>query len=611
MARSLLISCIQPLKTMQRIVNKFLGQNAYQQIARFLPHLKPFWKRGILACSLMIVNTLLQSALPLVTMFVIDKVFTGQQVNLFVLICIGYVALNLFHALSSFLQGFVLIKIRNKIIYDIKLKLFEHLERQSLNFFHQKQSGYLTARSQRDVDALQGFMGETILAYIMDVMTFCIGVVLIFWLQAKLAVISLSILPFYILTLRLFNKRLRDLSYESMEKMSRVYSETQEKFAGIYTIFSFCREKYEAMRFAGKLRESVRVQVKYELVSLVAQSTIMFIGSLGPLAIMYFGGREIIQGRMTIGEFVAFNAYIHYLFGPAQGLTGLNLAIQSSLAALGRIFELFDSKTEIRETAFPVNLPADPRQIVYSHVSFRYEGNQDPVLRDISFRISAGETYAIVGHSGAGKTTLVNLLPRFFDPEDGRILIDGVDIREVSVRDLRRIIGIVPQDIFLFNGTVRDNIGYGKKNATDEQIILAAKAANAHGFIVDLPKGYDTEVGERGVLLSGGEKQRIAIARAALKNPKILILDEATASLDSESELLIQDALRELAKDKATLVIAHRLSTVLNATKILVLREGRNIEMGSHAELYGQNGFYRHLYDTQFYSRDNRIVTER
>jgi subfamily B ATP-binding cassette protein MsbA len=595
---------------MKKIVNKFLGENAYQQITRFMPYVKPFWKRGALACSLMIINTLLQSALPLVTMFVIDKVFTGQQVNLFVLICIGYLALNVFHSISTFLQGFFLIKIRNKIIFNIKLKLFEHLERQSLNFFHQKQSGYLTSRSQRDVDTLQGFMGETVLAYVMDIMTFCIGIVLIFWLQAKLAVIALCILPFYILTLRIFNKKLRDLSYESMEKVSKVYSETQEKFAGIYTIFSFCREKYEAMRFAKKLRESVRVQVKYEMVSLIAESAIMFIGSLGPLAIMYFGGREIIQGRMTIGEFVAFNAYIRYLFGPAQGITGLNLAIQASLAALGRIFELFDSKTEIQDPPSPVTLPGVPRQVVYSHVSFRYDKNQEHVLRDINFRISAGETYAIVGLSGAGKTTLVNLLPRFFDPEKGRILIDGIDIRDVSIRDLRQIIGIVPQDIFLFTGTIRENIGYGRRNATKEQIIQASKAANAHDFIMGLPEGYNTEVGERGVLLSGGEKQRIAIARAALKDPKILILDEATASLDSESESLIQAALKELAKDKASLVIAHRLSTILSATKILVLHEGKNIEMGNHAELYEQNGFYRNLYDTQFRKQDNKIVTE-
>jgi subfamily B ATP-binding cassette protein MsbA len=570
--------------------------------------MKPFWKRGALAGVFMIINTLCQSALPLVTMFVIDKVFTGKEIGIFPLICIGYLSLNLFHAITTLLQSYLFIKIRNKIVFDIKISLFEHLEMQSLNFFHKNQSGYLTSRLQHDVDSLQVFMAETLLVYVMDILTFCIGVVLIFWLQAKLAVISLCILPFFVLSLRIFNRKLRDLSRNSMEKVSRAYGEMQEKFSGIYTVIAFCREKYEAMRCARKLQESVDVRVKYEIMSSFANTTTMFIGSLGPLAIMFFGGREIINGNMTIGEFVAFNAYIRYLFGPAKGITDLNFAIQTALAALGRIFELFDMKPEIRESSSPAAIPDAPAEVTYSHVDFRYERGSELVLRDIEFSIKAGEVFALVGLSGAGKTTLVNLLPRFFDPEKGMILINGVDIRSVRLSDLRRIIGVVPQDIFLFNGTIRENIGYGKIDSHEHDIIEAAKAANAHDFIVSLQRGYDTEVGERGVLLSGGEKQRIAIARSALKDPRILILDEATASLDSESERLIQNALARLTRDKATLVIAHRLSTVLNATNILVLHEGRIVEKGSHEELHDKCGFYRNLYDTQF--RKNEHLSE-
>lgn len=390
-----------------------------------------------------------------------------------------------------------------------------------------------------------------------------------------------------------------------MEKHSQAYNEIQEKYAGIYTIFSFGREKYESIRCTRKLRESTQIQVKYEIMSSVAQMTTMFIGSLGPLAVLYYGGQEIMQGNMTIGEFWAFNAYLGFLFGPVQGITNLNFAIQNALAAMGRIFELFDTKPEIRESPSPVPLPSQPGVVIYSRVSFQYKTNNDLILNNINFEIKSGEVYALIGLSGAGKTTLVNLLPRFYDPIEGKISINGVDIREVSLKALRGIIGVVPQDIFLFSGTVRENIAYGNKRATKDDIYAAAKAANAHNFIIKLPRGYDTEVGERGVKLSGGEKQRIAIARAALKNPKILILDEATASLDSESEILIQDALKRLTVDKATIVIAHRLTTIMNATKILVLNNGEIIEKGDHKELYHQDGFYRKLYNTQFRDKDN------
>jgi subfamily B ATP-binding cassette protein MsbA len=393
-----------------------------------------------------------------------------------------------------------------------------------------------------------------------------------------------------------------------MEKYSRAYNTMQEKFAGIYTIFSFGREKFEAMRCTRSLRESTQVQVKFEISNSLAQMTSMFIGSLGPLAVLFYGGQEIMRGNMTIGEFYAFNAYLGYLFGPAHAITNLNFEIQSSLAALGRIFELFDSRPEIAESARPVPVPAELREIEYSGVSFRYGAKADLVLREIDFRIRTGEFFALVGLSGAGKSTLVNLLPRFFDPVEGKILINGVDIREMSVRGLRKMIGIVPQDVFLFEGTIGENIAYGDRWAGREEIVSAAKSANADAFIRKLPLGYETEVGERGVKLSGGEKQRVAIARAALKSPKILILDEATAALDSESEVLIQDALRRLTKDKATIVIAHRLTTILNATEILVLHNGEIIETGSHTELYEQGGFYRKLYDTQF--RKRAVVSE-
>ncbi len=595
---------------MERIVNRFLGENAYRLIARFFVYLRPFWRRGAAAGGLMIVNTLFQSALPLITMYVIDRVFPGRRFNLFYLICAGYLALNLFHALSTFFQSFFLIRIRNKLIFGIKVKLFEHLERQSLRFFHRKQSGYLASRSQRDVEALQGFMADTLLMYIMDILTFCIGLCLIFWLQAKLALIALAILPFYVLALRLFNTRMRALGHRAMEKQSRAYSALQERFAGIYTIFAFGREKFEAVRCARKLKESVQVQARYEVMGLVAQTVIMFVGALGPLAIMFFGGREIMRGNMTIGAFVAFTAYIRYLFDPAMEITNMNVAVQRALAAMGRIFELLDTEPEIRDPASPVSLPERPRVVTYENVGFRYEPELDLVLRDISFSVRAGEIVALVGRSGAGKTTLVNLLPRFFDPVSGSIMIDGVDIRDVRLRDLRDAIGIVPQDIFLFDGSVRENIAYGKRGATDEEIVAAAQAANAHLFISKLPDGYYTAIGERGVLLSGGEKQRIAIARAALKDPRILILDEATASLDSESEALIQDALRRLAEDRATLVIAHRLTTVQSATRILVMWEGRIIEVGSHDELYGRNGYYRTLYDTQFRKAETSDVAD-
>lgn len=588
---------------MERILDRILGENAYRYILRFLPYVKIHWRAGARAALLMVINALFQFALPLVTMYLIDHVFAGDQFNILYLICLGLLTLNIFYAISTFLQNFILLKIRNRILFKVRVDLFQHLTHLSLGFFQKKHSGYLTSRTLGDVGELQGFMAETLLAFIMDLLTFATGVILLFWLQPTLALICLCILPFFFLSLRIFNKRLRNLSAKSMEMYSRAYNTMQERFAGIYTIFGFGREKYEAMRCTRSLRESTKVQVKYEVSNAVAQMTSMLIGSLGPLAVLFYGGQEIMKGNMTIGEFYAFNAYLGYLFGPAQALTNLNFELQSSLAALGRIFELFDTKPEIREARSPVAVPGKLEDIVYSHVGFRYSTEMDLVLRDIDFKMKTGEFVALVGLSGAGKTTLVNLLPRFFDPVEGSILINGIDIREMDVQALRKIIGIVPQDVFLFDGTIEENIAYGDRWGGREAIVEAAKSANADGFISRLPQGYETEVGERGVKLSGGEKQRIAIARVAVRNPKILILDEATAALDSESEVLIQDALKELTRDKATIVIAHRLTTVLSATKILVLHNGKIIEMGTHPELCEQGGFYRKLYDTQFRRR--------
>lgn len=568
-------------------------------IPRFLKFLTPYWRKAAHAGFWMALSILLQFPMPLVTMYIIDHVLVEKQIAMLRWICFGLLLIIFLKTVSSLVQSYLFLIIKERVQFNIQIKLFQAIERLSLDFFKSQRTGYLVSRIQSDSVAVNGLLADTILNFCRDIVIFITAIAFIFVLHWKLALISIIVLPFFVLSLTAFSNRLRAISKEAREKYANVAKELRESLSGIYVIQSYVREKYHTRKLLQSLKESMKINIRASVIGSVAGNITALIGSMGPLIVLWYGGGEIIRGHLTLGQFVAFNSFLAYLFGPTQRLVNLNFSVQQTLGAIERIFELLDMKPDIKERANAKVLDTCKGQITFEHAHFSYNGS-DSVLTDIHFSIEPGEIVAIVGYSGAGKSTLANLIPRFYDPGSGRVLIDGMDVRDLKLNSLRKNIGIVAQDTFLFSGTVKENIRYGDPRASDEKVIMAAKAANAHDFIVQLPQAYNTEVGERGIKLSGGEKQRLSIARAILKKPKILILDEATSSLDSQSENLIQEALGRLMQGRTTLVIAHRLSTVLSADRIMVLNKGRIEAEGKHNELYQQSGLYKKLFDEQF-----------
>jgi len=424
--------------------------------------------------------------------------------------------------------------------------------------------------------------------------------VLLFAIDWRLACVAVGTLPLYVFNFLAWQPIIRDMSTEAREQFSDISGRLNDAISGIKIIKSFTRERSEARRFVHDVRELVSHNMRAGRARTLLSVISTLLTSLSGLAVLYVGAREILfHGRMSYGELIQFSAYLGRLYGPIIGLVTINDQIQTVMAAIERIFELFDTQPEIYERRNPIVLDRIRGEVTFDHVYFSYEPPDD-VLSDICFTAEPGQVVALVGRSGSGKSTLVHLIPRFYDCTRGRVLVDGIDVRDVQIASLRRQIGMVMQESFLFAGSLRDNIKYGRPDATDAEVVQAAIAANAHEFITEFPDGYETRVGERGTRLSGGQRQRISIARALLRNPRILILDEATSALDSESEAAIQEALTYLMKGRTTFIIAHRLSTVMNADVILVLDEGRIVEQGTHAELANAGGIYEMLCEVQF-----------
>ncbi|MCD6170396.1 MAG: ABC transporter ATP-binding protein [Candidatus Latescibacteria bacterium] len=568
-------------------------------ILRFSKFLKPYWKKGLAALFLMLLAVVLQLPMPFLTRYLIDKVIILKDFRILNIIGFVLIAVLLVRASSIFIERVLLSTFRARVLFDIRIALFQHLQRLSLRFFHDKETGYLMSRVGDDVGAVQGLLADTMVSFVQNTLTFIAGVACTLYIHPKLALISFSILPLYALSLKVFNKRIRNMSYEVRERYANVQKDLQELLSGISIIKAFSREKHTAIRMVRSTKEAVRKEVKLNILSALAGISSTVISAAGPLVLIWYGCAEIMRGYLTVGGLVAFNSFIRYLFGPTQALMNINFSVQRSLAACQRIFEMLDLQPEVKEKKEAVEPGRLRGDVVLQGVTFSYDSG-DKILDRVSLRARPGQIVALVGTSGVGKTTLVSLIPRFYDPEQGRVLIDGTDIRDMRLRSLRDNIGIVSQETFLFSSTVRENIRFGRLGATDQEVTEAARLAQAHEFITRLPEGYDTQIGERGVKLSGGQRQRIAIARAVLRNPSILILDEATSNLDSESERAIQQALRPLMKNRTTFVIAHRLSTVLDADKIVVLDGGKVVAEGKHSEVYQSCPVYRRLYDEQF-----------
>jgi len=574
-----------------------------KNIIRFLPYLKSQWKRAFIAGIFMFISVILQLPLPLVTRHIIDHILPNKNIVFLNWVILGLLGFMVVKGVLDVLNTYFLSLYKERVLFDIQLRLFQHIQRLDLSFFKSNKIGYLMDRIRNDVSNLQGLLAQTLLNFSRDSLTFFVGAIIIFIFHWKLALISLTIMPLFIYSIYFFSGRIRRKSKELQERFALVSATLQETLSANFIVKSFRLETCEARKFVKKFRELIRTRIRFDLLSSLFGYITAFIGGIGPLIVLWYGGREVIDGKLTLGTLVAFGAFVGYLFGPTQRLMNLNASIQQSLGSLDRVFEILDIVPEISEHSSTKKFKPVEGKVEFDNITFSYDGS-GPVLKNISFTIESCKTVALVGKSGAGKTSLANLIPRFYDPQEGNIFIDRANIKEVGIRDLRKAIGIVPQETFLFSGTIKENIKYGNLNASNEEIISAAILANADCFIKKLPKGYDTEVGERGVKLSGGERQRIAIARAILKDPKILIFDEATSELDSESERLIQDALRELCKDRSTLIIAHRLSTTINADVIVVLDKGSVIDMGKHSELYERCEFYRELCKNQLIIQD-------
>ncbi len=515
-------------------------------------------------------------------------------------ICIAFLVIFFVKGVFGYLQTFLMVTVEQNVIRDLRDALFSHLNQLSLSYFHGKRTGQLISRITNDVVLVRRALVATFANFFREAILAFLYLGLAVWISWRLALITFVVLPPIVFLMARIGKRLRKRSARVQERMADITSTLEESIAGVRVVKAFGMEDYEKRRFFRHTWDYFRTSIRLELLSAMAGPLVEYLGVIGVVVILWYGGSQVIAGGDVSPDwFLVFLGSVLSAMQPMRKLSRANNDLQVGLAAAKRVFDVLDTAPAVIEPVDGVVLSSFEERISYEGVSFRYDTGGD-VLRDIDLTVERGDVVAIVGPSGAGKSTLLDLLPRFYDPTDGRVTIDGVDVRDVDLRSLRQLMGIVTQETVLFNDTVRNNIAYGLEGAGDDEIVAAAKAANAHGFISAMPQGYDTEIGERGVMLSGGERQRIAIARAILKNPPILILDEATSSLDTESERLVQEAIEHLLRGRTVLVIAHRLSTVRNSDRIVVLERGTIRETGTHEELMSLGGLYRYLYDMQF-----------
>lgn len=489
--------------------------------------------------------------------------------------------------------------VSNKILFDIRKKMYIHLQKLSLKYYSNTRAGEVISRVINDVEQTKNFVMIGLMNVWLDLATILIAIGIMLTMNVKLTLVTLLAFPFYAFSVKYFFGRLRDLTKERSQALAGVQSYLHERVQGMSIIKTFTLEKHEQKLFNETNGEFLDAAVKQTVWNAKAFAVVNTITDIAPLLVIAYAGYEAIHGRLSVGTMAAFIAYVERLYSPLRRLVNSSTTLTQSFASMDRVFELMDEEYDIVDKKGASTLGTSSGEVTFSNVSFQYEKDGHMILEDIDFRVNAGETVAFVGMSGGGKSTIISLIPRFYDVTKGQILIDGKDVRDVTIESLRKQIGIVLQDNILFSDSVKSNILMGKLGATDEEVMEAAIAANAHDFIMELPEGYETKVGERGVKLSGGQKQRVAIARVFLKNPSILVLDEATSALDLESESLIQDSLEKLASNRTTIIVAHRLSTITHADNIIVIENGKVIENGSHAQLMKQKNTYYNLFQIQ------------
>ena len=568
--------------------------------------LRPYWKQTALSLAALLLMTAVQLVVPEIIRRVIDVGLIGSDTRFLILAALVILILGLARGLIAFWQRYLSAWVAHHVSYDLRNRLYDHIQHLSFSYHDHTQTGQLISRCIEDVRSTDRFTGFG-LVELLRVSLLIVSITILMLLDnPRLAVIAvLPVIPLIWLTAR-FGSRISGMFYNVDQALGELSSRLQENVTGAQVVRAFAREHYEIRRFsrANRALYHQRVKVFAEFAKLFPTTHLLV--TLGTILILWFGGNMVLRGEMTIGEIVAFNAYLLLMAQPAQQLAWMvNLAGEAA-AGLNRIFEVLDHPPEIQSPPDAVRLPPLSGAVSFRGVCFRYAGEAVPALEDIDLEVQPNQVIALIGPTGSGKTTLINLIPRFYDVTRGAVLVDGYDVRTVELTSLRRQIGIVLQSSLLFSDTVRENIAFGRPDASEEEIIAAAKAAQAHDFIMQMPDGYDTIVGERGITLSGGQRQRVAIARALLMNPRILILDDSTSSVDTETEHLIQQALADLMVGRTTFVIAHRLSTVRRADLILVMERGRIVQRGTHAELLAQGGLYREIYELQLAGQEEQ-----
>jgi subfamily B ATP-binding cassette protein MsbA len=563
--------------------------------SRFLPFLKPYLSRMVLAGLLVMGVAAINLALLRLAGTLWDIITVQHDQSRMTDLIAVFLGLVVLQGLCSMGHSYLTAWISQRIVADFRRHLFAHLHTLSVSFFARRRTGELLSRLMNDVTVIQSVVTETPIDSAKQLVTFVGGITFLLTMNWRLCLLILVLLPLLVLVAKFFGRRLKSLSTSIQDQTAALSTLIEEVISGIRIVKSFVQTQREETRFAAQVEQTLALTMQRAGVMAVFIPVISLLTFSAAAAVLWYGGRQVIDGSVSPGDLFAFVLFAGILIGPFSSAARVFAQIREAQGATQRVFEILDTRSEVSDSPAATSLSTVSGHIRAEHVNFAYDPRQ-PVLTDVSFEAKPGELVAIVGPTGAGKTTVMNLLHRFYDPTEGHISVDGQDLHQVTMDSWYRQIALVPQETILFGGTILDNIRYGDREATQEEVVAASRSAHAHDFIMSFPDQYQTIVGEKGINMSGGQRQRIAIARAIVKNPRILLLDEATSALDSESERLVQEALEQLMKGRTTFVIAHRLTTIQRADRILVLNKGRLVETGTHAELMERKGLYQYLY---------------